>query len=250
MTPTCQVNVCPIAFPASDLENEHPSASTDSKDGGQISSRRRSRRNIRAQNEEDQRLTEDRLRRFNETYPLGKDRSPTRSHIGNEDTAARLPSQEAVAVNKHGVDEARDAITRRLTQQHIIIDDAAPTTTRVPAVLPPLGDRGSDSGVVFNPSTRQKRLTRMYSKNGIVSHEFNEFSYNPDGTSVPDGRLRTMHTLPDFEKSIKEAKKTRYVRHKKKQWFETELSVNDIFHDNKPQTETYILYKPHTDTPR
>ena len=45
----------------------------------------------------------------------------------------------------------------------------------------------------------------------------------------PDGRLRTLHRMPDFLSTIKQAKKARYVRHKEKQWFEKELSIGEIF---------------------
>ena len=45
----------------------------------------------------------------------------------------------------------------------------------------------------------------------------------------PDGSLRTMYRKQDFKKSIAEAKRARYIRHKEKQWFEKELTVQQIF---------------------
>ena len=53
--------------------------------------------------------------------------------------------------------------------------------------------------------------------------EFDPSRYNPDGS------LRTMFKKQDFRKSIAEARRARYVRHKEKQWFEKELTVQQIF---------------------
>ena len=232
-----EITVCSFITAARNPEDGNISSSSEPMNGGRRGSRRLSRQDIRTRNEEDQKSTEDRLRRFNDTYPLD---SHTRGNTGAD--AASAPPETAAAV-----DEARDAISRRLTLPHISADEVG-ATPRVPALLPPLNEsdkpRSSDpavDGATVDPAKleKQKRDTGRTHQDGAggahkdgaaASQEFDGARYNPDG------QVRTMHTLPNLEKSLKEAKKTRYVRHKKKQWFETELSINEVFHNIRPQT--------------
>ncbi|XP_069121735.1 uncharacterized protein [Argopecten irradians] len=51
---------------------------------------------------------------------------------------------------------------------------------------------------------------------------------DPDMYNV-DGSLKTMHTLPKFEKCYEEAKKARYIRSKEKQERDRELTTKEIF---------------------
>ncbi|KAM6963019.1 uncharacterized protein ccdc190 [Aplochiton taeniatus] len=46
---------------------------------------------------------------------------------------------------------------------------------------------------------------------------------------APDGRPRTMHILPDFNQSLVEARKARYIRHRGRPPCEKELSIPEIF---------------------
>ncbi|OCT85444.1 coiled-coil domain-containing protein 190 [Xenopus laevis] len=46
---------------------------------------------------------------------------------------------------------------------------------------------------------------------------------------APDGSLRTIHTMPDLNKSLEEARNARYIRYRHRPDFEQELSVQDIF---------------------
>ena len=103
-------------------------------------------------------------------------------------------------------------------------------------MLPPLEESRSEpaaAGVTVASTVKQKRgLGKTPHTDGVTGA-----SQGVDGArqNAAD-RVRTVHSLPDLEASLREAKKTRYVRHKKKQWFETELSINEIFHDGKPET--------------
>ena len=65
-----------------------------------------------------------------------------------------------------------------------------------------------------------------------AENEYDPWRYNPDGS------LRTMYRKQDFKKSIAEAKKARYIRHKEKQWFEKELTVQQIFEQGTIDEET------------
>ena len=65
-----------------------------------------------------------------------------------------------------------------------------------------------------------------------AENEYDPSRYNPDGS------LRTMYRKQDFKKSIAEAKKARYIRHKEKQWFEKELTVQQIFEQGTIDEET------------
>ena len=103
-------------------------------------------------------------------------------------------------------------------------------------MLPPLEESRSEpaaAGATVASTVKQKRgLGKTPHTDGVTGA-----SQGVDGArqNAAD-RVRTVHSLPDLEASLREAKKTRYVRHKKKQWFETELSINEIFHDGKPET--------------
>ncbi|XP_043941338.1 coiled-coil domain-containing protein 190-like [Protopterus annectens] len=58
------------------------------------------------------------------------------------------------------------------------------------------------------------------------------FLENPDIDTeafAPDGNLRTMHTLPNFMDSLAEAKKARYIRYRGFPESERELTVTEIF---------------------
>nr|KAG5703026.1 hypothetical protein BaRGS_016187 [Batillaria attramentaria] len=55
------------------------------------------------------------------------------------------------------------------------------------------------------------------------SPNFDPEHYNPDGS------LRTVHKMPDFNTSYDEASKARYIRHRKVLDREKELSVNEVF---------------------
>ena len=46
---------------------------------------------------------------------------------------------------------------------------------------------------------------------------------------APDGRLRTVHTLPNFAQALAEARKARYIRHRGKPLSERELTIREIF---------------------
>ncbi|KAK3588646.1 hypothetical protein CHS0354_038878 [Potamilus streckersoni] len=59
-----------------------------------------------------------------------------------------------------------------------------------------------------------------------ITINYEQERYNPDGS------LRTVHQLPDQQKSWEEAKKARYIRSRVKREHETELTIDEIF--NKP----------------
>ncbi|KAI4892543.1 hypothetical protein NFI96_024712 [Prochilodus magdalenae] len=46
---------------------------------------------------------------------------------------------------------------------------------------------------------------------------------------APDGRLRTIHVLPNFAQALAEARKARYIRHRGRPSCERELSIREIF---------------------
>lgn len=51
----------------------------------------------------------------------------------------------------------------------------------------------------------------------------------PPESLAPDGRLRTVHILPNFAQALVEARKARYIRHRGLPPCERELSVREIF---------------------
>ncbi|XP_036377730.1 coiled-coil domain-containing protein 190 [Megalops cyprinoides] len=60
-----------------------------------------------------------------------------------------------------------------------------------------------------------------------------------DSRLAPDGRLRTVHTLPSFSQALAEARKARYIRHRGRPLCERELSVREIFARTPKDTNTH-----------
>ncbi|KAG9282727.1 hypothetical protein AMEX_G1420 [Astyanax mexicanus] len=55
-------------------------------------------------------------------------------------------------------------------------------------------------------------------------------------TLCADGRLRTVHVLPNFAQALAEARKARYIRHRGRPPQERELSIKEIFPKNSRDT--------------
>lgn len=51
----------------------------------------------------------------------------------------------------------------------------------------------------------------------------------PSDSLAPDGQPRMLHLLPDFNQSLAEARKARYIHHRGLSACERELSITDIF---------------------
>ena len=68
-------------------------------------------------------------------------------------------------------------------------------------------------------------------------------SDNEKNKHNPDGSLRTVYRLPNFEESLEEAQRARYLRLKFKPWFEREMSVSDVWKDRDKPLEQRIRLK-------
>ena len=152
------------------------------------------------------------------------------------------------------VDEAREKVLNRLSPRNEVQKDFTvlvqakekhtnapkrPPAARQPQALSPIQD--SEEKDELEPAMRTVARVSMKVNDAVakfrkgtkanapkISEEEKKrmehlYRYNPDGS------LRTMHTMPDFSQSLAEAKKARYIRHKEKQVYETELSVKQIF---------------------
>ncbi|KAG8436510.1 hypothetical protein GDO86_007566 [Hymenochirus boettgeri] len=108
----------------------------------------------------------------------------------------------------------------------IYLDKTEDAVTHVPS-------RGSAPS---NPQTVRQRRGSLLKDKPIFDEEI----------YAPDGGLRTMHTMPDLTKSLEEAKKARYVRHRNKPAFEKELSVQEIFQKDQGGNTHVRMSKPIT----
>ena len=154
-----------------------------------------SKRNMRDQNK----LTEDRLQRFRESYPLNE--SPTTSiRSTGETNDATLPAASAEAdgcAMLNQLSEAKANVQKRLVRQ---------------------------------ASNRTSTYLQDVLRDDTYQTRHNEYSHrNADGRPSS----KTTHALPDFMESFSEAKKARYIRHKEKQWHEKELTIKAIFDPNR-----------------
>ena len=137
------------------------------------------------------------------------------------------------------VTEARDNISRRLANDSHVISvekerDHA-SSPRGPRTLSPIQEQKTQLTLVTSvtkevsqkPSKKQKTKKKKSDDQESDIPKFDSYRYNPDGS------VRTMHQLPDFLESLKEAQKARYLRQKDKQWYEKELTVRDIFENSE-----------------
>ncbi|KAK7491700.1 hypothetical protein BaRGS_00017153 [Batillaria attramentaria] len=88
------------------------------------------------------------------------------------------------------------------------------------------GDGQSGGQVLYDDKGTERTIRRTRPSKDAMSSDSPNFDpehYNPDGS------LRTVHKMPDFNTSYDEASKARYIRHRKVLDREKELSVNEVF---------------------
>ncbi|XP_071011234.1 coiled-coil domain-containing protein 190-like [Oncorhynchus clarkii lewisi] len=93
-----------------------------------------------------------------------------------------------------------------------------------------LGERGEREYV----RGREGRATRKEEENGRTDRDREKEEYYPlppppSDVLAADGRPRTLHLLPDFNQSLAEARKARYIRYRGRPPCERELSITEIF---------------------
>ncbi|XP_021459874.2 uncharacterized protein LOC110524491 isoform X2 [Oncorhynchus mykiss] len=81
---------------------------------------------------------------------------------------------------------------------------------------------------------REGRATRKEEENGRTDRDREKEEYYPlppppSDVLAADGRPRTLHLLPDFNQSLAEARKARYIRYRGRPPCERELSITEIF---------------------
>ncbi|CAK8673704.1 unnamed protein product [Clavelina lepadiformis] len=82
----------------------------------------------------------------------------------------------------------------------------------------------SNSEKPNNKENKQRRSSR------INFEEEDNLIFDTD-LYAPDGRIRMVHMMPEFQQAFREARQTRYVRTKEKRDIETQLSASQIFED-------------------
>jgi hypothetical protein len=155
----------------------------------------------------------------------------------------RTTSVSDIALVDLNVHEAKDSVARRLVSNPAERSEHPAMTSplRPPPALSPVRESAEAEEEVpqssqQNPqsSTQKKGQSQSQKKSQgkMVTPKpkakageqvFDGLRYNPDGS------LRTVHTLPDFQSSLREAMKARYLRMKGAQWIERELSTSEIF---------------------
>ncbi|KAL3872215.1 hypothetical protein ACJMK2_040153, partial [Sinanodonta woodiana] len=134
-------------------------------------------------------------------------------------TCSKPTRSDLLALSNFKMQAARENVTRRLStvveeqtarRQSVTVD-----ATNRPLIL---SESATNLGVVSKDKISPMRVP--------ITLTYEQERYNPDGS------LRTVHQLPDQQKSWEEAKKARYLRLRDKQEHETELTINEIF--NKP----------------
>ncbi|KAK6314035.1 hypothetical protein J4Q44_G00154940 [Coregonus suidteri] len=105
-----------------------------------------------------------------------------------------------------------------------------------------LGERGEEEGREGRAEReredvrgREGRATRKKEEeNGRTDRDREKEEYYPpppppSDSLTADGRPRTLHLLPDFNQSLAEARKARYIRYRGRPPCERELSITEIF---------------------
>jgi len=111
------------------------------------------------------------------------------------------------------------------------------TTKKVERRLPPLHQikNGVTRNDIFNNPIYHNTPPNSAEDEGKKETQ-PKFELNPDvvfdaNVYAPDGRVRMMHRLPEFNRSFEQAKNTRYIRTKQKRDFEEILSASQIFNE-------------------
>ncbi|PVD22444.1 hypothetical protein C0Q70_18257 [Pomacea canaliculata] len=119
-------------------------------------------------------------------------------------------------------------VTSRRNSQPVYTMGAPPPSERgrriseVPA--PPVGISAPSAQAGINPQVDEKTSRKSRTGKDIIeSVPFDPDYYNPDGS------LRTVHKMPDFNTSYAEASKARYIRHTRAIENERELQTHEIF---------------------
>ncbi len=192
---------------------------------------------------------------FVDVSPVHGDNAHRRNgKVDNDTTLSTRNIKLDVPIAGINVNEARNNALRRLgngsdTEMEVVSQSSSPRMIRT---LSPINEKfrtaesignisesGNKSTQDYNddlvqaatnttntenpPSpNRQKKKKKSKGDEEEERNSFDRLRYNPDGS------LRTVHMMPDFQESITQAMKARYVRHKCKQWYERELSVKEI----------------------
>lgn len=148
----------------------------------------------------------------------------------------RSVSASDIALVDINVHDAKDSVTKRLVSNSNSSSKSQkpeqPMMTsplRPPPALSPVreAEAEDDPLQLAQPSPQLKKSQKKSNAKPKTKPPepgvFDQFRYNPDGS------LRTVHTLPDFQSSLREAMKARYLRMKGAQWIERELSTSEIF---------------------
>ena len=148
---------------------------------------------------------------------------PMRTHNQNH---VMLPGQSMQASNQPHV--------QRLVVNHQTQPQCQPPAAQPQTHLPVLHTADCGTHVSHEPKARGRQMNDSGATYGQEEHRASKI--DPQKLN-PDGSVRTRNAMPDFKKTMKEAQKARYVRHKEKQWFEKELTVGEIFNKDTEQQE-------------
>ncbi|XP_039270242.2 uncharacterized protein LOC120344960 isoform X1 [Styela clava] len=137
----------------------------------------------------------------------------TTTEVGN--SAEEKPSRESYTLPGLREDEVGE----------IPLPPSATPSRRMSRIRPssPVGSyRNFDSGSVIGSTMSLPPYRTSKPKTAL------DLVFDAD-TYAPDGRLRTVHCLPNVDKAYKEARQARYVRTKYKREIDRELTVSEIF---------------------
>ena len=140
-------------------------------------------------------------------------RTPSNNHV-------ILPGQSAAPTTGH------------VQQTHrLVIDNSSGSTAPQTMQLPVLHSKQPEVSVQVESKSKSSRS--VSDSNAPYNQVKPEMKAGSEKTS-PDATPRP-RPAQDFKKTMKEAQKARYVRHKEKQWFERELTVGEIFNKDIEQ---------------
>lgn len=147
---------------------------------------------------------------------------------------AHTPVKEQFAAPKNvfelNMQKASEDSEKNLERHQHIIGEKTEKQTDHPEDIPRTDDplspafplQANDSPFVLSPLTLYPPYRSMKPKTAL------DLVFDAD-KYAPDGRLRTVHCMPDVNKAYKEARQARYVRTRYKTELEKELSVDEMF---------------------
>ena len=165
------------------------------------------------------------------------EQEPTKSLSNDNKNSQNIPPPKIVVQppppqNKPTIEPQQSKQPRALTP---IKENPAKETPANKPVAPQNKLKAAKPPAGPKPKAKPKPAAKAQPEDSSDPTKIDLEKYNPDGS------LRTMHVLPDFQESLHEALKARYLRSRYKQWYEREMSVSECWSEQNLPSKSQAI---------